>query len=45
MERRLFLKSAMIGSATMMLGFPVMDVPASSGMKIKKNQILQCPWI
>ena len=43
MERRRFLKSAMLGSATMMLGFPVLDTLAFSGIKIKKIRYYSAP--
>ncbi len=43
MERRRFLKSAALGSATMMLGFPVLDSLASSGIKIKKIRYYSAP--
>lgn len=43
MERRHFLKSAVLGSASMMLGFPFLDAQASSGIKIKKIRYYNAP--
>ena len=43
MERRRFIKSAVIGSAALMSGFPYLYAEAASGMKIKKIRYYKAP--